>query len=112
MRGEIITIEMDGSMSRRPTATSENLPALNEAVGGMIGSVPRFTSFDGRQCRAYVNHDGSSLCLSENRAATRLWWDQLRQGGGEVVEGSRLHGPVVIVTGDAEFMDAVQSEEF
>ncbi len=104
MRGEIITIATDGSLSRRPTATAEDLPALNAAVGGLIGSVPRFTSFDGSPCRAYVNYDGPSLKLPENRTATRLWREQLRRGGGAVDRGSRLHGPVAIVTGDAEFM--------
>ncbi len=112
MRGQIITIEMDGSVYRRPTATTENLSALNEAVGGMIGSVPRFTLFDGSPCRAYVNYNRLSLGLPENRAAMRLLRKQVGRGPGKAAAIPRLHGPVAIVTGDAEFIAAVQAEEF
>ena len=112
MRGEIITITTDGSVYRRPTATTENLSALNAAVGGMVSTAPRFTSFDGSPCRAYVNYNRLSLGLPENRAAMRLLRKQVSRGPGKAAAIPRLHGPVAIVTGDAEFMAAVQAEEF
>ncbi|RYC29408.1 DUF3846 domain-containing protein [Lichenibacterium minor] len=112
MQGEIITIGTDGTISRQATSDVENLDALQAAVGGSIEFVPRFDSFEGRACDAYVNEVGILEGLPENREATRLWWEQLRHGGGTIVEGSRLHGPVALVTGDAEFMAAVQSTEF
>ncbi len=111
MRGEIITITTDGGVYRRPTATTENLSTLNAAVGGMVGTVPRFTSFDGSPCRAYVNFDRLSLRLPENRTASRLLREQIGRGAGGAADAPPLHGPVAIVTGDAEFMAAVQAEE-
>lgn len=112
MRGEIITITTDGSVYRRPTATTANLSTLNAAVGGMVGTVPRFTSFDGSLCRAYVNYDGVSLRLPENRTASRLLREQVGREVGDAADTPPLHGPVAIVTGDAEFMAAGQADEF
>ncbi len=111
MQGEIITIATDGTISRQATTSVENLTALQAAVGGDVELVPRFSTFEGRACDAYVNEVGILDGLPENRIATRLWWGQV-QGGGYRLEGSRLHGPVALVTGDAEFMEEVQSGEF
>jgi hypothetical protein len=110
MQGEIITIGTDGTISRQATSDLENLDALQAAVGGSIEFVPRFDSFEGRACDAYVNEVGILDGLPENPMATRLWWDQI--GGGRGVGGSRLHGPVALVTGDADFMAEVQSTDF
>ena len=110
MQGEIITIGTDGTISRQATSDVENLDALQAAVGGSIEFVPRFDSFEGRACDAYVNEVGILDGLPENPTATRLWWDQI--GGGRGVESSRLHGPVALVTGDAAFMAEVQSTDF
>lgn len=111
MLGEIITINTDGTISRQ-SAGLDNLDALQAAVGGSIEFVPRFDSFEGRACDVYVNETGVLDGLPENCTATRLWWEQLRHGGGTIVEGSRLHGPVALVTGDAVFMAEVQSMDF
>ena len=112
MRGEIITIMTDGSVCRWPTATTENLSTLNAAVGGMVGTVPRFTLFDGNPCRAYVNFYRLSLRLPENRTASRLLREQVAQNPDAVTDTPPLHGPVAIITGDAEFMAAVEAAEF
>jgi len=80
------------------------LKTLQELVGGYIEMVPRFTSFAGEACIAYCNEDGKMKRLPVNAEMTVLWAQNL----GTTINMMRdeLRGPIVVISGDREFMEA------
>jgi hypothetical protein len=79
---------------------------LQAQVGGYIELVPGFRRFhfrgEERDCIAYCNECGKIDDLPFNTVATALWFVAV----GRVFE-DYLRGPVLILFGDREFMEAL-----
>jgi hypothetical protein len=104
------------------------LKFLQEAVGGLIESVPHWYSIDVaghvQQCVVYCNGDGKLQGLPYNPAATLAWDSALRRLGadGKPMHPAGLRGPdgnmvdilvgdIIVVTGDREFMRRYGDED-
>lgn len=89
--------------------------ALERFVGGRIEPIDLFDTveWDGiHRCVAYRKADGPSLPEEFNKEATWRWWDALVRAGlmleGQPVgDDDFLHGNVVVLFGDEEFMACV-----
>lgn len=83
-------------------------PALN---GGYLEVVPHFRAIghDGKQhaCVALCDEDGKRNQLPFNPVATFLWDKAMRVATGVGCHPDYLVGPVVVVFGDDEFMEAM-----
>lgn len=86
---------------------------LQKRVDGYIEIVPGFDHVEHagaiRRCVAFCNEEGKLKRMPFNRIATE-YWDQalpdgLRRPSGELVDA--LVGPIVVLFGDDEFMDAL-----
>lgn len=109
MKGEMIVIADDGLAcleNRFELTAPPELEDLQARVGGgYIEVVPRFNVFEGKRCVALCNEDGKHLPLIQNTRATQLWADAVKRPFHEL--GDVLVGPIVILTGDKEFMEAL-----
>ena len=71
------------------------LEALQEAVGGYIEVVPRFTKYKGRKCTALCDEEGKLKGYEVNLAATNEWWEQCPF----IIGQDELVGDIAIVYG-------------
>lgn len=103
MRGTILAVNTDGTMSTRVVSDPGVLIHLRAIVGGHIEIVPGWDHIllDGvrRSCVAFCNEEGKLLDLPINHRATDMWYGCL---GGPVAD--YLCGNIAVVWGDAEFM--------
>jgi hypothetical protein len=86
------------------------LQFLRKAVRGHIELVPYFTRFQNAPCVALCNEHGKLAGLELNVEATRLWWYSAAEAHGirpRQLGGDTLAGPVVVLTGDQEFLQAL-----
>lgn len=108
MQGKLILYPPD---SPEPKITPQNytptLDELQSAVGGCIEIVPGLTAIelDGElfDCVAFCNEYGKIENLPINQIATAIWYENLAAHGTSTMDV--LCGPVVIVTGDEDFME-------
>lgn len=109
MRGKLTIISPDGVITYKDVA-APLLDDLQEAVEGSIETVPYWTRWHDRStrqefpCVAFCNEEGKLKGLEANLVATFLW--QVNSPRGRAT-GDLLVGPVVIVTGDDEFLAAL-----
>jgi len=91
----------------RECAEPPPLKELQEIVGGPIESVPHLTTIWLKdrpwQAVAFCNEEGKVKDLPVNLAATKLWHESVPQMRGRDV----LCGPVIVLWGTADFMDAL-----
>jgi hypothetical protein len=107
MNGSLHIVRPDRPISRIDTTDPQNIlelikPALN---GGYVEAVPSFYVYEGQQCVAFCDEDGKNKKLPFNAQATLLWARALDRQPSEI--GDYLVGTVIIVTGDAEFMEGL-----
>lgn len=100
MQGKMTTIKPDGTITVMNYDHELSLDVLQKAVDGLIVVIPFFTEYEGQECVAFCNDEGKIHELPINELATKLWKQQTPLD-------DVLHGAVVIVQGDAEFMDAL-----
>lgn len=100
MRGELVIIRSDGTMSRSSISRPPSLDVLQRAVGGLIESIPYFVSFENTPCVAFCNEEGKLKRLPVNVLATGMWHAQ--RGALDV-----LVGDVAVVTGDRELLEGM-----
>jgi hypothetical protein len=105
MKGKAIIIHTDGRTTKEEFSSTIPLEKFQGWVGGSIELVPYFTKFEGEACVAFCNEEGKLEGLPVNITATFAWARSLRRPVNAL--GDVLNGPVVIVTGDAEFMEAL-----
>lgn len=98
----------------RELTEEPGLDFWQEAVGGLIEAVPSFDTIqyqgEKRHCVAFCNEEGKLIGLPANRHATRLWHQALPPPGlitPHLGLADVLVGPVVVVFGDREFMEAL-----
>lgn len=115
MKGTMLVIAPDGTITRTDLATADILEAAQKAVGGYLEKVPHFTSieFDGkwRPCVALCNEEGKldrPAPLPPNPLAAGLWGKSLQRDHGVASPSpDYLVGNIVVLVGDAEFMEAL-----
>lgn len=103
MKGRMIVIYPDGSMSATAYDTAVTLKDLRGAVGGPIESVPGWDRMGGKPCWTICNEEGKIEGLPFNAFAQHLWG----RVASEYANMDTLVGPIAILAGDQEFMDAL-----
>lgn len=98
MNGTLTIIRPNGQREEATFTQALPLEALQTAVGGFIEIVPHFNTFEGKRAVAFCNEEGKLHGLQHNTHATRLWLNR---------HGDYLVGSIAIITGDAEFMEAL-----
>lgn len=94
----------------RSFLTEPDTDALSEAVNGLLEPLPYFDHWIDetgliKPCVVFVNQEAHFLNLLFNFPATAFWHYVARSKGERVTQ--RLHGTVVIVSGDDEFLEAL-----
>lgn len=96
----------------RELSAPPSLELLQGAVGGYIEAVPHWdrVNFEDamHRCVAFCNEDGKGMGLPLNIPATQLWHAALPPPGLIGRDGQMadvLVGAVIVVFGDAEFME-------
>lgn len=105
MKGTKTTYTADGYITKKYLHRAVTLDELQQNVKGYIETVPDFDTFDGKKAVAFCNEEGKVNGLQINAAATALWKEQVKAKGYDLADA--LCGDVVILTGDAEFMEAI-----
>lgn len=119
MRGKMIVI-VPGALAKLVTELDKppDLVTVQKAVGGYIEHVPYWQTYldedTGRRlpCIVYCNEHGKLDGMAYNPEATAQWLEACAADHGTrgTPGGDHLRGPVVILTGDEEFMRA-QTED-
>ena len=114
MKGWLVSIVPGRASKVQALDAPPSVEELQRAVGGgYFEPVPWFTTFsvDGRElcpCVAFCDEDGKRKQLWPNIYATFLWNRALmRAGRGHMVGEDSLCGPVCIVMGDDELLEAL-----
>lgn len=103
MKGTTVVIKPDGAIERFNWDDMPPLQHFKDGVGGgYIEVIPYFQMFEGERCVAFCNELGKHQGMPLNMAATTLWKLQVGLGYPD-----HLVGPIVIVFGDAAFMEAL-----
>jgi hypothetical protein len=109
MQGEMFIITPDSTeatIERRALDGPPSLADLQTLVGGYIEPVPLLhhyvTRAGLRPCIAYCNEDGRLVGLPVNATATGMWSESVPQ-----LRHQPLLGTIVVLTGDAEFMESL-----
>lgn len=112
MKGQAIVIKPGETIDQADRFAFEaevDLKFLQSAVGGPIEAVPHWYKVDledgqpMRNCVVFCNEEGKLKGLAINQCATGMWW----RDATEPVESDWLAGPIVILVGDAEFLEAL-----
>jgi hypothetical protein len=84
------------------------LDEMTKAIGGgYIETVPHFNRLpDGRRCVAFCDEEGKNNGLPLNEAATAIWYALVIAYFGRQPD-DHLVGPVLCLTGDADFMESL-----
>lgn len=113
MRGTMVIIKPGGQQDATEFTRAPTLEELQAAVGGgYIEMVPHFVLLpdtirsNPTRCVAYCNEDGKGLGLETNLLATAMWMASCAATIGRLTD-DYLAGPVVVLFGDAEFMEAL-----
>jgi hypothetical protein len=78
--------------------------------GGFLEAVPGFNWFgepgkhENTRCVAFCDEEGKNKGLPYNEEATVRWCDAI---GMNITEIDHLVGPVIVLVGDDEFLDAI-----
>jgi hypothetical protein len=91
-------VELDGPVK---------LALLNDIVGGDIEQVPYWSTYEGEECVVFSDVEGKQKRLPINKVATGEWYDARVREGVKGKVSDELRGPIVIVTGDKDFMEMV-----
>ena len=104
MKGTMTIISPNGTQHKTEHTKPVALDVLQQSVGGYIEIVPHFTKYNNKPCVAFCNEEGKLEQLPYNHVATTAWMVAADARG---IGGDELVGPVVILQGDDEFMEAL-----
>lgn len=104
MKGKLIVLKEDGSITSTDLDAPPTLGALQAAVVGYLEVVPYFDTFEGQPCAAFCNEEGKLNGFALNGWATTAWHAAWDKRGLEGTPDDVLVGPVAIITGDAELL--------
>lgn len=105
MQGFMTIIKASGAIETKELDQAPVFTDLQAAVGGFIEAVPGLQKYGNDDAVAFCNEEGKLQHLPFNYTATKLWACNY---GVPVKElGDVLVGDIVVLTGDAEFLEAV-----
>lgn len=99
MRGKMTILHVNGTTTTKNLDGTPSLEMLQEAVGGMIETVPYFDTYMDSPCVAFCDEEGKIKGKPLNPDATTLWRKILQADLIDV-----LVGDICIVQGDDEFL--------
>ena len=105
MKGKLTILHETGDWTVLEIDHAPDCSELQSRVSGYIECVPYFNRYKGERCVAFCNEEGKLDGLDANKLATGAWHYQLEKAG--VPCHDVLVGPVVIVTGDDELLEAL-----
>lgn len=101
MTHDLITIAVDGTVTKTDLPARDQYSHLRTAMNGYIETVPHFVGYEKRPCVAYCDEDGIGKNLLLNDTATKLWRDILgyeeKDLGTKWNYRSTIFGPLVIM---------------
>jgi hypothetical protein len=107
MKGKL-TILRPGKKQEIVEMTSPlRLQLMNDIAGGDIEQIPYWSTYEGEECVVFGNTNAKMNKLQVNKSANADWHDARVREGIKGKPEDELRGPIVIVTGDAEFMETV-----
>jgi hypothetical protein len=103
VKGQVIIIRADGGATViQPVTKPPGLDVLQRIVGGYIEQIGGFTSYAGFPAVAFADEEGKLKGKPFNALATEAW--KIAKGSDP---GDELVGDVAVLTGDADFMEAL-----
>ena len=69
--------------------------------------IPYFEIYEGQPCIAFCNEEAKLHGFPYNHPANRAWRIAFKAATGKTPEPDYLVGPIAIVTGDEEFLEAL-----
>ena len=117
MKGELRVIHVGGDETIQDLTAPPTLDVLQAAVGGYIEEIPYFNSVKWRgektiqRCVAFGNEEGKLRKLKFNWRATDLWDAAFQRATRVRPDPDFLVGDIAIVSGDQEFMRALQGDD-
>ena len=97
----------DGVAESRTLLAVPELEELQEAVRGYIEQIPYFEIYEGQPCIAFCNEEAKLHGFPYNHPANSAWRIAFKAATGKTPEPDYLVGPIAIVTGDEEFLEAL-----
>jgi hypothetical protein len=110
MKGKITTIKPDGTETVTEFDRIAKLADLKKAIGGgTVEIIPEFVTFRGDDCVAICDDNGKYKNLRINFVAQGYWLVSFNRTVVTVPQpiNDVLCGDIAVITGDAEFMDAL-----
>ena len=118
MKGNMLIISANGITRLVETNEAPTLDFLKLGLNnGMLEVVPLFTSIEHegkriKNCVAFCDEEGKIKNLPYNETATEKWQAALTEQGRSLFDMKMttvdfLVGPVIVVWGDKEFMEAL-----
>lgn len=103
MRGYGFLFPVEGAPSTHEWDRPLELDEVNKLIGGYIELVPLWkTTLQGQRCVVFCDEEGKNKNLPFNAQATAQWRMAGERNGVQITDV--LVGPVLILTGDDEFM--------
>lgn len=100
MQGTIVVIPIEGDITTTALTAVPDLEDMQAHVGGWLELLPRWSTYAGKPAVAFCNEEGLLKNLPVNVRATEMWCAQFSSG-------SVLRGNVIVLSGDAKFMEAL-----
>ena len=103
--GKVTFIRASGKAAVFENVAKPSLEALQAMVDGYIERVPNWDALAGEPCVVYCNEEGLIDGLPVNHSATVMWRAELDDAGEPYSKDmATLHGDIVILTGDRDFL--------
>lgn len=107
MKGEAFIYRPETEAIERMTFSGPvPLEIITQAVGGHIEAVPFWSRYHGKRCVAFCNEEGKLHGLAFNEHATVAWFAAIGVQRTRMLNDV-LVGPVIVLTGDEEFMETL-----
>jgi hypothetical protein len=107
MKGRLTILRPGKKQEVVEMSSPVKLQLLSDIAGGDIEQVPYWSTYEGDPCVVFANAHGKRLKLLLNKPANEEWYDARVREGVKGKAEDELVGPIIIVTGDLEFMDTV-----
>jgi hypothetical protein len=109
MKGRLIVVGTDGSLTVTELTAPPDYETINEAVGGYIEIVPGFNRFGNCECVAFCNEEGKLERMNEEGKLESMFLNIIAQALWERSVGFKINddylvGPVAIIVGDEELL--------
>jgi hypothetical protein len=100
MPNYLLTIRPTNMMEFTALRAIPDYIQLRTLIEGPIEVIPRFETFEHRQCVAFCHEEGKLEGLQKNPMAQRYW----ERAVGHPIDDDYLVGTIVLVVGSPEFL--------